>query len=358
MALACFACGLTFAFIPVVWQQSLIAEVYALNALLLASLLWAILTNRRPALVGFLFGLSITGHLTSILFIPLLLLIVPKKSWPSLAFGTAVGLLPLLALPILHNSGSPVSWGEPNTIEGWWWLVSGRLYRPNAFSFSLSSWPARLNSWGMAFILPLMIITITNIFGLIAAVPNDRKRMATINLVTASAFVLYALAYNTGDSFVYLIPAILLLSVNMALFLPRLKIVALFMPLLLLFLAYQYYSAPSTVNVRAAAKEMLDIAPENAIVITEGDQTISALWYFQHVEGARLDIAIVDENMFQFPWYRQRIQESYPYLARLEEDDVSSFVTSNQQDRPVCRVSFVGQGYYTCVDSGETRGSR
>ncbi len=356
LTLACIACGLTYAFVPVVWQQSLIAEVYALNALLLAALLWAIITDRRPALIGFVFGLSIAGHLTSLLFIPLLLLLVPKKSWPGLAAGTAIGLLPLLALPVLSNSGSPVSWGEANTIEAWWWLVSGRLYRPNILSISPSLWLARMTRWGLAIFLPLMILTFATIVGLIADRSNDRKRPGSSLLVTAMLFVGYALTYSTPDSFVYLIPAVLLLSVNLGLFLPRLKVLALLLPLLMVTLAIPSLSTP-TVDVRGAAEEMLEVAPDNAILLTGGDQTVAALWYFQHVEGVRMDIAIVDENMFQFPWYRQRLQDTYPELKRLIEDDVPGFVKSNQQERPVCRVSFVGQGYYSCVDYKKIRDS-
>jgi hypothetical protein len=357
LAAAGIACGLTFAFVPVVWQQSLITEVYALNALFLAALLWAVLTKRPPVLIGILYGLSITGHLTSILFAPLLLLLVPKKSWLSLAVGSLFGLLPLLALPVLHNSGSPVSWGEPTTFEGWWWLVSGRLYRPNAFSLFPLSWPAKIAGWGLTVILPLIGLTVTTALGLALPEHKVQRRPAAIILATAMLFAGYALAYDTGDSSVYLIPAFLLLSVNIGLFLPRLRYLALILPLFMLIIASPLYTSPPTLGVRTAAGELLDTAPENAILLTGGDQTVAALWYFQHVEGLRTDIAIVDENMFQFPWYRQRLQESYPYLTRLEEDDVPGFVLGNQQDRPVCRVSLVGQGYISCGDSQLTRDS-
>lgn len=75
------AAGLLFAFSPVLWSQSVIVEVYSLNALFLVLLL--VLTYRwmtRPAesstlfITAYLFGLGLTNHQT-LLFVALALLV-------------------------------------------------------------------------------------------------------------------------------------------------------------------------------------------------------------------------------------------------------------------------------------------
>ncbi len=66
--------GLTFAFGPILWSQATITEVYALNALLLGALLLSLFAGRpRWLVVGWLWGLAWTTHLTSVLFFPLII---------------------------------------------------------------------------------------------------------------------------------------------------------------------------------------------------------------------------------------------------------------------------------------------
>ncbi|MCB8944128.1 MAG: DUF2723 domain-containing protein [Ardenticatenaceae bacterium] len=133
--------GLCLAFAPLVWGQAVITEVYGLNLLLVAALIWALWGKRPSPLTGLLFGLAITTHLTSLLLLPLLLTLTPRHQYFRLAQGITIGLLPLLTLPLLAHSGSPIIWGQPDTASGWWWLISGSLYRYNLLS---ADWPARL----------------------------------------------------------------------------------------------------------------------------------------------------------------------------------------------------------------------
>ena len=133
---AAAAAGLSFAFAPLVWSQATIAEVYGLNLAVLAILLWALVTERSPFLIGVLFGLSLTTHITSLFFSPLVFLHTKKQgrklfaswfvSWlVSWFVGLLVGLLPYLLIFLLARSNSPIVWGNADTVSGWWWLVSG-----------------------------------------------------------------------------------------------------------------------------------------------------------------------------------------------------------------------------------------
>ncbi len=73
--------ALLFAFSPTLWQQSLSCEVYSLTCLFLAALLYlAALWHQTPQdtresrgllrLLAFVYGLSLTNHLTMALFLP------------------------------------------------------------------------------------------------------------------------------------------------------------------------------------------------------------------------------------------------------------------------------------------------
>jgi hypothetical protein len=64
------AVGLCLAFAPLVWGQAVITEAYGLNLLMVALFVWALWRNRPPVLVGLLFGLCLTTHLTAIRVLP------------------------------------------------------------------------------------------------------------------------------------------------------------------------------------------------------------------------------------------------------------------------------------------------
>ena len=79
--LAAFA-ALTFAVAPTFWSQATIAEVYTLNAALIAAILLGLVTwgqtgSRRALYVtALLYGLSLAHHRTTILYLPAMVLFV------------------------------------------------------------------------------------------------------------------------------------------------------------------------------------------------------------------------------------------------------------------------------------------
>lgn len=365
------ATGLAFAFAPLIWSQAVITEVYGLNLAFVAAFLWLLLARQQPPLsgkqeglslrplfTGWLLGLSFTTHLTSLLLLPLALAMTPWREWPQLGIGVTLGVLPWLALPWLSQTGSPVVWGQPTTLSGWWWLVSGRIYQPNIFALPAERlWP-RLYEWG-----PLLWRQFTWLgFPLIAVTflwPAPKQgeggepyRSSTTTslkpglrssrfwlLGTAVLYILYAFGYNTPDAAVFLLPALLILALLLGDTLQRLGPAALLLPLASLLLNFTEYNLSHDMTVRPLAHQLLHTAPPDAILLTPGDQTIFTLWYFQHVEGLRPDVILIDENLFAFDWYRRRLQHQYPDLLSLQVDDIPRFVSANERGQPVVRVS-------------------
>lgn len=361
------AAGLTFAFAPLVWSQAVIAEVYGLNLALVAAFLWALLSRRPPWLVGLLLGLSITGHLTSLLLLPLALALSSRRHWMLLAAGAGLGLSPFILVPVLARTGSPVVWGEPTTPVGWWWLISGRLYHSNTFALPLAEVGPRLRQWSWLLLnqftllgLPLLAASLWPIRRSTSranrsSIKNQSKNVGSNSpsllrspalllplFATAGFYTLYALCYNTEDAVVLLLPGLLLLSIPLTISLRRLGRLALLLPLASLLLNFNLQNLSDDGLVRPLAEPLLQSAPPDAILLTPGDPTIFAFWYFQHVEGQRPDLILVDRNLFAFDWYRRRLQRDYPQLKGLDVDDLARFQILNEAERPFCSVTLTG----------------
>ncbi len=351
MAVAVSA-GLCFAFGSLVWGQAIIAEVYGLNLAFIAAFLYLLIASKKFAISGLFFGLSITTHLTSAILLPFALLLAPRQKWPRLMGGALVGLLPILILPLLAQSNSPLIWGQPNTLGSWWWLVSAQLYRPNLFGLALADWPERFREWSGPFLAQFAyagwLLMVVGFYGRF----KTNARILSGLLVTALFYIFYAFSYNTNDAAVLLLPALLLLSIVLGFGLNYLGKAAIILPIALLWLnlgqlADGYYVNTIT-TVRPAIEELLEDIPAEAILLTSGDPTIAALWYFHHVEGMRPDIIVIDGNLFQFDWYRAQLGRDYPNLQHLAQDDLPGFKEINSQSRPFCEASITQPGYLRC----------
>ncbi|MCL4265639.1 MAG: DUF2723 domain-containing protein [Anaerolineae bacterium] len=357
--IAAVTAGLTFAFAPLVWGQALVSEVYALNLLCLALFLWALLTARPCWLVGLFLGLSITTHLTSLLMLPLALVGCGWRQWRPLIIGLLVGLLPFLLLPLFAQNTSPVRWGEPDTLRGWWWLVSAQIYRPNLFAAPPALLISRLREW--AVLLPGQFLWLGFLFAALGlakyggpkpearspksgiglrtsgfGLPITDYRLPITGLVTATLYLLYALGYNTPDALVYTLPVLLLAAMFLGLGLCRLRQWSLLLPLCLLLLNFRGQDLSQGVMVRPSATTLLQTAPAHVLLVSSDGDTTFALWYFHHVEGQRPDVVVVDSNLFAFDWHRRHLAAQYPDLFVPAADDLPAFYAQNGATRPLC----------------------
>jgi hypothetical protein len=270
--------------------------------------------------------------------------------WPKLFLGILIGLTPFLFLPLLTRSGSPIVWSRPDTIDGWWWQVSGRIYRPNVFAVPPSQWPGRLVAWDRFTLVQITLLVLPIVaLGLSRKLSSERRKMGLL-LATCLLYIIYALGYRSTDAVVFLLPGLLLLSIPLALGLKRLGWASLALPLILIALNFNSQNLSQEPAVRDNAEKLLHLAPKNAILVTPGDQTIATLWYLHFVEDQRMDLTIVDQNMFQFNWYRERLGQIDPTLLHLDLDDLDGFRQQNQELRPICNIALVSQVTITCSD--------
>ena len=349
--LAGMTVGLLFAFAPLVWSQAIITEVYALNALLLALTLWQLAPEEpNPTIVGLLLGLSMTTHLTSALMLPLVLWRFRPKKWPLITLGLLLGLTPFLLLPLFAAGTSPIVWGDVSTVSGWWWVVSGTVYRPNLLSHP--TFP-RLTQ---AIMPTLQQFSYVGWAAFAVALKqsmsqHNQKTLHPIALAsTALLYAVYALKYDAVDAVVNAVPALILCAIALAPALNRLGVFAVLLPLVTVALNFNAVNLHNDVAARQLISQSLQSIPENAVIITGGDdQTIFSLWYAQSAERQRQDVVLVDKNLFAFDWYRHRLARLNDDLVALAVDDVENFIEKNGLIRPICTVSFQNMQANSCT---------
>src|SRR5262245_38973816 len=128
-ALGAAGCALLYASSRGAWSQSVLADVYTLNAAFLGAILWLLVEAeregdpRRLLLAAYLFGFGLTNHLLLLAAAPALLFV----TW-RLARSRKIGLVTAVLLPLLIVLGltldlylaipapraPDISWGAPS----------------------------------------------------------------------------------------------------------------------------------------------------------------------------------------------------------------------------------------------------
>ena len=231
-AVGALAFGLSGAF----WSQAVIAEVYTLEALLVALLIFVLLVwrDRRDGryllLSAFLVGLSLTHHLTSVLLVPAALafvLLTDRRVFSRTGLMLKclgiflLGLLPLLYLPIRALMHAPLNEADPSTPWRFLLLVTGGSFLAESSekgrhcspsSLALADPSTKLGLFGDHLLgqFPLILMVV----GVLAAVYLLFTDRATAILLGVLFFgclgqaVVY-LQLGIEDFYVFLIPAFL-----------------------------------------------------------------------------------------------------------------------------------------------------
>ncbi|MEZ4645577.1 MAG: hypothetical protein R3E31_23065 [Chloroflexota bacterium] len=229
------------------------------------------------------------------------------------------------------------------------WLVvghAGRIYHANAFALPAQEVWTRAVVWGKLLIMQLTPVNgfLLILAGFHPALTRTSRRPNVLLAATAVLYILYAFTYATLDSTVLLLPALLLGAVLLMPALHRLRAWALLLPLALLLINFNQQDLHQGDDLRVRTETTLQQAPDHAIVLTPGNETIFTLWYFHHVEKQRPDVILVDENLFAFTWYRQQLAQTYPGLQQLAVDDWTGFIAANQASRPIIFIDLHNDG--------------
>ena len=100
--------------------------------------------NRYYLIFAFVLGLSFTNHLTTLLLAPAcitLFIVENRKNLKhmyrligAMAISFVIGLTPYLYLPVRANMHPTFIWGNPNTLERFYWHVTGKQFSVWIFS--------------------------------------------------------------------------------------------------------------------------------------------------------------------------------------------------------------------------------
>lgn len=375
---ASFIAATSFAIAPLFWSQSIVAEVYSLNALLttgiaLLALVWSLQPDAgdRPFLAAaLLLGLGLGNHLTvAFLAMPMGYLLWLRsdrltRGLLSKAAGLLVlGLAVYLYLPIRASQNPPINWGDTASLEGFWWMVSAKPYRELAFGLPLSELPGRIAEWAT------LLVQQFNWVGFpVALIGVWRLRVSSTPLLVTTSLlfltsVVYSIMYFTPDARVYLIPAIMVLAwwVGLGFAWVAVRVehlvsdrtglasaapIALLLGALLaipglgLLLNYQDTSLRGDKVTLAYAQGIFGQVERGALVLADAESELFPLWYYRYVEMDGTGPTVLSTRLTQFDWYLRDQHDRYPEVVPAQvpgafADRLRNLVEYNLPRRPV-----------------------
>ncbi|RPH74648.1 hypothetical protein EHM76_03155 [bacterium] len=189
---------------------------------------------------------------------------------------------------------------------------------------------------------------------------------SVVFLFTLWQFIVYsgfAIVYGSFDSYVYLLPVCMSLSVWIGMGTARIMdfdfrgqykpgLAFSFIALIYLFglAAYHWPRVDASRDLRAEnfGQQVLESVPQNAIVFAEGDRAVFTLWYFHFALQKRSDLIIVADDLLHFDWYQENLHVSYPSLEIDESSPWPETLIQDSPNVPVCYVRYIDQTVVDC----------
>ncbi|MBN1317213.1 MAG: DUF2723 domain-containing protein [Anaerolineales bacterium] len=345
--------ALALALSPTFWSQAVEAEVYALNAMLVAIILWILTSlimrsNSTARLIPLLFltlGLGLANHLTIVILMPAILLALlfsrPKlevKTWLVALLLLLAGLALYLYLPIRWPSlNEGHSMGMAQFVD---WVFGGRFKG----ALDLTVWRTDLTRYTVIGRLVLdqwkwpgvALATVGMVWLIIRS-----RQFAAILFVTWLGYIFYGISYNVPDISVFIIPAHLIMALGIGcgagaavhfaynLLAERNKRntfitaagVTLFalVPLNLAILHWKDIDRSDPNPLEAWGRYVLSMELDNGAAILADSEKIAPLYYLQRIEELRPDLEIMvlpDEAAYRTELETRIAVGQSVYLAR------------------------------------------
>lgn len=383
------------------WTYSLVTEVFALNNVLAAGIIVAMLAwARRPTGVrplwtaALLSGIALTNQQTITLLAPGLFVLylaglrrARSSAEPRLAGGSflvrvglvpvallAIGLLPYAYLPIAATGDPAVNWGDPRTLDRFISVVMRESYG----TFSLTVRDTRGGILDQFVFLGSYLWTGFTPIGLALAglggwrlARRDTWAFAgllTMFVVSGPLFVAFAnpplddpVTRGVLERF-YILPGLpLAIAIGCGAVVAGRMVVnrlgsrpgaPVAVPVLtwVLLAAIVLMRLPSVDQrdnrvVEGYGRDILETLEPNALLLTRSDENYTAVLYSQVVAGIRPDVAAVDVELLKLPTYVAQIRREHPDLALPfeayddgERTSLNDLVRANLSTRPVFAI--------------------
>lgn len=348
------AAGL-FAFSPVIWANAVVAEVFALNNLLLTIMLYLGLrfSEDRSAkfayLTSLVFGIGMSNHHTCLFYgIPIMLWILITgrgQLWTirrlaAIAGCFILGLLPYAYLPLADLRITAISWGNTSSVRGFLTHLMRSEYgtlnlaanKPDSGGYflrgiseyfralpyhtlyvglilalaGLSHAIRREGAKGFTFITLIAFASYVIVFHLLANVPIDQPLYLKIQSrfwQQANLLVCVWAGLGFGAAAVYL----------RGLKWRRWVEVSIAIVILLLQAAVHFRKADHSSNLvfPTYVRELLRPLPPNAVVWSREDLITFPVYYIQQCEGYRTDVRVLNRELLRLPWMKRLVNANY-----------------------------------------------
>jgi hypothetical protein len=342
--------ALALAFSPTLWSRAIEAEVYALNAFMVALGLWLAVRRTAGALraglaapaFGLLTGVAMASHITLgallLLAAPLIFTVRPRPRFRALLYAAGLGLAGLAIYLYIPIRWPAVNRGEMMTLAHFLSFVtnaeSGGALHPLAFAQD----PSR---WALVFRLLRMQVGWAGVALAAVGLPGLARRQWPLALGTALAFaawVWFNLSFYVADPdySAFLIPGHVVLiywmgmGIRLGATLPRQAPAPLtsyvLLPLLaLLPLSRLWITGPTLDTLsqgradEAWGRYALHQPLATGAAILADSEKFPPLYYLQQVEGIRPDLELV--TLFSEAQYREALETrlragQHVYMAR------------------------------------------
>jgi len=374
-----------FAFAPLIWPYAITAEVFALNNLFAAGLLYwsaralceataASGTSLRTLyLAAFWMGLGLSNHHTLVFYAaPFGLLLVAlagrrllrARTAATLAGCAAAGFLPYLYLPLAGLRPAPVTWGDATTVQGFLTHFLRREYGTFRLADetvgSAGSLSARLRLFvqavGRSTLYVAIPLGLAGLGALRCAGPVRRFVAFWLGALAFYVVVFCALANVRLDDPLHvfmqerfwqqgLVVVAALCGVGLA-ELGRLVgarawrwvawPVAVALPAALVLVHLPAMRAHGNTIVRDYGEAVLRSAPERALLLVTGDDLIGSVRYLQQVEGVRPDVRVLPTGLVPLTWFRHVAAATMPDVVLPPAPfSFRQFLDANLPRRPV-----------------------
>jgi hypothetical protein len=342
--------GLMFAASFELWEQSVITEVYGLNAfftslLLGLAVLWFKTSHGSKRekifyLMCYLTGLGLSNHYALILLIPAILVLMVSHErrylldLKRIAFGSVLfitGLLVYIYLPLASSRNPVMDWGNPETMHNFWLTITRHQYQVQEtrsllklitqFSFYCK---LILQQWWPVLLIP-------GIIGCIVLFMKNKSvgLFMILFLITTGPLTTYLTNFDISDPnpvvadenrtliTVFYIPSYMMITVLTGLGMFALLhwtrsrkyiqwTLYLMMAVILGWSVRLNYSQIDMSRYYFAehyVQNLFTMTKPNGLVLTNYDPFYFTTTYYQYAEDQRNDLAIIDISLIKNSWY-------------------------------------------------------
>lgn len=355
--------GLTLAYSKTLWYYAAVAEVYSLNILLLAVVVylmigWHLLREPQPkasewfiaGAAGF-YGLALgVHHVTIVLALPAIALFVLYTAGTKYMFSRALRLAPVafiamtatyLYLPLATRHAPILNWGNPDNWTRFYNHISAKQYQVflTIDSSKIGSEVQYFLSLCWQQFTPLGIVLA--LIGLVVVWKYNRPFSALLSVI---------ILCNTGYSILYTIDEdkdAYYLTTDFALSIAiviacyyifqqvvkqqrsKLLIIAIIilLPVLNFVSHYRENNKRNYLIAQDYVENTLRNIPPQGLLLTVDWQFYSPYLYLHHMEGLRPDAIVIDLNMLRRSWYIETyLQKQYPVLMTACQRETEAFL--------------------------------